>query len=516
MNSQIAETKTEVTEWDGDSLSRRSYATFLTNYIESRTSNSGESLTIALDASWGAGKTFFITKWSEDLIANKRGVITFDAWKNDFSAEPLISFMAELTHGMSLLRKQAPLKAKISNTLKEQSKSMLKGFGKAAGPASAVIAKAVIAKLTGVAVDKITAAVSSDDYSDMGDLDWEEIKNDAGDSLEKGLDVFFEKSLADHRSRSNAAGAFKASLELLVKTLQEAKVIEGPFYVFIDELDRCKPDFAIKLLEGIKHLFAVPGVVFVISTNLEQSSKSVQAIYGANFDGYGYLKRFFDFEFLLPNPDIYSFAKVLIKNQPLTANRNIDSGLNQSAYIDDDLLARSFEVIASACDLPLRSQKQVWTIASAAASGISSKTQISVLWLFYLASLKHSFPMVFKRINDSQLGRPEFKTLLENVGKTLDISLKSFKNHTDQRGFPNQISSTVPLFEVLYMYYQTTYKTISDISTNGERDGQQKYPENLTYHMIAERPNPFFAQTTYKPEIRKYFELVKMAGLISS
>ncbi len=65
--------------------------------------------------------------------------------------------------------------------------------------------------------------------------------------------------------------------------------------IFIDELDRCKPTYAIKLLEQIKHYMMDDRITFVFSVNLEQLQHTIKCYYGADFDASRYLDRFFDF-----------------------------------------------------------------------------------------------------------------------------------------------------------------------------------------------------------------------------
>lgn len=62
--------------------------------------------------------------------------------------------------------------------------------------------------------------------------------------------------------------------------------------IFIDELDRCKPTYAVKLLERIKHYFNNDKIIFVFSTNLEELQSSVKCVYGESFNAYRYLDRF--------------------------------------------------------------------------------------------------------------------------------------------------------------------------------------------------------------------------------
>ena len=93
-----------------------------------------------------------------------------------------------------------------------------------------------------------------------------------------------------------------------------AKVLEDtghPLVFIVDELDRCRPTFAIELLERVKHIFDVPYIVFVFGLNRDELTKSLSSVYGdINTDVY--LRRFFDFEFNLPEADSSGFVTHLI------------------------------------------------------------------------------------------------------------------------------------------------------------------------------------------------------------
>jgi len=515
MTQQATEQCLDPSKWEGDAFDRKRYSKFLSNYIAARVSKTGEPLTIALDAAWGTGKTFFINKWAADIEASNGGAIIFDAWKNDFSNEVLVSFMAELSIGMKPLRERITTTEKIVEALNQQTKSLMSGFRKAALPAAGVIAKGLLQKFTGVAVDQIAKAIESGNLPDAENFDLEKATEGAEEDFEKGLETFFEKTLESHKARATATQDFKAALELLVSTLQAEKALDGPLYIFIDELDRCRPDYAIKLLEGIKHLFAVKGVVFVVSTNMDQLSKSVQAVYGGDFDGYSYLKRFFDFEFTLPSPDGYSFAQVLMQELPLFEGRNIDHGLDDRAYENQILLARSFELITTACNLSLRTQKQVWMIASAASSGIPANSKISVLWLFFLSVLRHSHPETLEKLGGKLLSPADFAKLCTPIGKFSEVAVGAFLRRNNQDGYrQHQERISFPLIDILHVYHHAVFKTINDIVEIANQRISE-YPANLVDHMVSDRPIRNNSGTVRHPSIRHYQELVKMAGLLS-
>lgn len=80
-----------------------------------------------------------------------------------------------------------------------------------------------------------------------------------------------------------------------------------PLVFIIDELDRCRPTFGIELLERVKHIFDVPGLVFVFGINRDELCKSLNSVYG-RIDADTYLRRFFDIEFILSEAGTETFC----------------------------------------------------------------------------------------------------------------------------------------------------------------------------------------------------------------
>ena len=117
------------------------------------------------------------------------------------------------------------------------------------------------------------------------------------------------------------------NLNIKINELFDELCIEkgDKFVIFIDELDRCKPTFAINLLERIKHYFDNEKIIFVFSTNIIQLQNTIKAYYGNDFDSYTYLDKFFDFKFHLPNPDTTKYFSYLGEHLG-------------SSYVDEQLL----------------------------------------------------------------------------------------------------------------------------------------------------------------------------------
>jgi len=98
-------------------------------------------------------------------------------------------------------------------------------------------------------------------------------------------------------------------IRILVNNFINALVKERANQVvfFIDELDRCKPTYAVKLLERVKHYFDDNRVIFVFSVSLFQLQHTIKCYYGTDFDATRYLDKFFDLRISLPeiNYDTY-------------------------------------------------------------------------------------------------------------------------------------------------------------------------------------------------------------------
>ena len=88
---------------------------------------------------------------------------------------------------------------------------------------------------------------------------------------------------------------------MFAKKVKEQEIC--PVVVVIDELDRCRPLYAIELLEAAKHLFSVENIVFVLAINLRELGHSIKAVYGSDFDSHEYLERFIDIAIPLPNAE---------------------------------------------------------------------------------------------------------------------------------------------------------------------------------------------------------------------
>lgn len=242
-----------------------------------------EPAVIAIDGEWGSGKSVFAKQWAGLLRQRNTPVIEFDAFANDYHEDAFIALASEII-----------AYAKAVKTGEED--GIIRSFAaKAAkvGRALLPVAAKVIAKAA------TFGAVSQEDGRDIEQA-FEAAASDAG--------AFIEKELYDRLNKAESTSAmmksFGAALgELAAKLAQwekpdaKAENVKPRLVVIIDELDRCKPSFALDLLEKIKHFYHVDGVSFVLVTNLRQIEAAVKGRYGAKTDAATYLQKFITVRF---------------------------------------------------------------------------------------------------------------------------------------------------------------------------------------------------------------------------
>ncbi len=240
---------------------------------------------IALDASWGSGKTFFVKQVKMVLDAFNEHIdeqsghshinikasipcisafqnldiqpmvsVYYDAWTNDNDVDPMLSLVYTILQSI--------------NT----------DFEFNNGTRCMDIAFAIADILTGKSLSAIKDAYTA--HKDSNPLTMLQEQKDIHAQIE----------------------------ELLASLLAERG---NRLVIFIDELDRCKPTFAIQLLERIKHYFSNDQITFVFSVNTTELQHTIKQYYGTDFNATRYLDRFFDFRIDLPPANMNKFYQHL-------------------------------------------------------------------------------------------------------------------------------------------------------------------------------------------------------------
>jgi len=244
---------------DKDLLKRKPISKQLSDLVQRIES----PIVIALDDQWGSGKSYFLKRWVAAHTQEKDGTgktVYFDAFENDYLNDPLISLISAVAE-------------RIETDEQSKADKLRKIGGKLVKPALNI----------GIALATAGLIIN---VNDIGDA----VVGAASDQAKTAIDNMW----ADEKDRKEAVKEFK---DLLVKFTETT---DGPIIIVVDELDRCRPDYALSVLEIIKHFFAVPRVHFVLGINSDALENSVKARYGAGIDATGYLKKFINVSFSLP------------------------------------------------------------------------------------------------------------------------------------------------------------------------------------------------------------------------
>jgi len=248
-----------ITFQDFDKFGRKQFADRLTTVISKFYPFYDEAFVLGLNAKFGAGKTTFLKMWQNQLKAAGFTVIFINAWETDFDDEPLIPIIGALLDGITTGKGLKKLKTVLQGTL----------------GAVALTSNNFLGHVSGINVNEILKEVEADRKQ-------EDIQA-IGDELYK--EFSFKKK---------AYNTLKSELSVYVENIQKK-----PLVVFVDELDRVRPDYSVKFLEAIKHIFSVQGLCFVLAADRHQLEASVRQLYG-DIDFENYYRRFITREAQLP------------------------------------------------------------------------------------------------------------------------------------------------------------------------------------------------------------------------
>lgn len=254
-----------------DWLERKGFADQLTNIIEN---NKQGEVVIGLSGQWGEGKTTFVKMWQKHMENKDIASIYFDAFEYDYLEDVFLSLAIEIYNY-----------AKVNGlTAKEDYLNKSKN--------TYHLLQTMIAKTSPINIDSSLQDKLLDNENKPFD-----IAKTIKDNLNFSLDNAFEQAL----KQKEVFRDFKKSLSQLATQASNQDI---PLVIIIDELDRCKPSFAVEVLEKIKHLFLVKGVIFILSMHHEQLEESIKKVYGQNIDAHTYLQKFIDYPTRLPKADL--------------------------------------------------------------------------------------------------------------------------------------------------------------------------------------------------------------------
>ncbi len=252
-----------------DLFERASIGQGLTNLVSSIT----DPLVIALDGPWGSGKTTFLKMWAGELRKRNIPVIHFDAFEHDYLSDAFIALASEVIG--------------LAQENEEVDKSKREEFINKAKAAGSVLIRSALK----VGVKAATLGII--DASDI--KQFEAIGSDVADQTSSWVDRHLGERLTQSKTEKDILQGFRdalSNLPALIRKSGSDTTQNGPLIFIVDELDRCRPHFALELLERMKHFFSVPNVHFVLGVNLRQLRNQVCATYGDGIDANAYLQKF--------------------------------------------------------------------------------------------------------------------------------------------------------------------------------------------------------------------------------
>lgn len=237
--------------------------------------NSKNGLVILLNGAWGSGKSTFLNELEEKIIESDdmKLFLNYNAYEYDFYETPYIPFFASMEDKLKLgedLDKLVKLTSNLEKGILVSLYAMINGF-----------------------------------YKKKFDIELNDIKDNIlgieNESYKKDFDEFI---------------SCKKKIESKLKKSCSKK----PQIFIVDELDRCKPSFAIDTLEIIKHFFDVENCIFIVAVDKLQLEESAKTIFGQEMDSEKYFSKFFDYQYnLLPikfyetvdTSNIYNLDKIV-------------------------------------------------------------------------------------------------------------------------------------------------------------------------------------------------------------
>ena len=289
METQTSEKTTFVTQ---DEFKRKPIAE---NIIRLLTSDIDLS-PMVIDGGWGTGKTEFCQKLirlMQEQHPDYRPVY-IDAFRSDHSGEPLLALLAEII--------KACTPEGSDEKLIEEHKDRIRRITKAAGFLMKTVAKAAVGHVLKQNTDDLAEELQQIMNDDQEADSLAETVTDAAATIASHtIDATVEALLKEQIEAEKNLETLKACLKELAA--------EKPIILFIDELDRCRPDYAVDMLEVIKHVFDVENVKVVLVTNTKQLRAAINHRYGMEVDAQKYLDKFLKYSFALPDKVVARFEE---------------------------------------------------------------------------------------------------------------------------------------------------------------------------------------------------------------
>lgn len=394
-------------------LGRYKYAEALTSIVNSY----ADGFVLAINNEWGTGKTTFVKMWQKHLDTCGYKTLYFNAWENDFDSHPLVAIMSEL------------------KTISKQNDATFKSLVKK----GAILTKNLLPVLAQAIAEK---------YIDT------KIITEAIGNITKSASEILKDEIDEYANKKQGLIEFRVGLEDFIKKNNNGK----PIVFIIDELDRCRPNYAVEVLEQVKHFFNVPGIVFILSIDKIQLGNAVRGVYNSEqLNANEYLRRFIDIEYVIPAPAKGDFSKYLFDYFGFDSFFRSDERQQYHELREDGSSFLNFSsLLFEKTNTTLRQQEKIFAQARVILNSFSLNNYLFPSLYLFLIYLKDFHPVFYAKL------RARKNTTQEIVFELKDIYPKNIEEK-DLRSFGS-------VEALLALFYNNYYAEINYNSKVTERD----------------------------------------------
>lgn len=382
-----------------DIFNRKSFAISLTNLIK----RTDDALVISINGHWGEGKTTFVKAWQSILNEQHVPNLYIDAFASDYVDDAFMVVAGAITEYMA---QNAPIEK--TDDFLEKAKQVGAHF-------LSIGAKVAIRAAS-------AGLVNGEDFKIA-----EDALKETGDELGKSAESYIKLRLKNHQKDLKSVNSFKSYLSSIPELLN--RKTNHSLTIIIDELDRCRPSFAVEMLEKIKHLFSVKNIVFILVINKNQLKESIKFTYGPNIDAHVYLQKFLTFETDIPKKGRNEKSIVAAYCEHLAEAHDFDEKI--------DIVAL-FSAIGEHLRLTLRQLEKIYSNYALLVASLGEPTGNNVGLYAGLCAVRVSHPEIFERLRFVDISYVEFY-------KSLNYELD------DEASYPHALNFTLKWIGLLLM-----------------------------------------------------------------
>ncbi len=410
-------------------------------------SDNHKSCTFALDGKWGCGKTFVLNLLEKEVADyqspetafDKFLVFHYDCWKYDYYDEPLIAIIAAM---LDIVEEQKSL------FTSETAKRIKDGWR--------------------IATKTVTNVAKEISKNTIG-FSLSECANEAKKETENKKDTKY---------KFDGFFAFNKTIQYVRNEIAELAK-NRTILIVVDELDRCLPEYTIKVLERLHHVFeGIDNTIVLLSMDKNQIKNIVNQIFGTEYTD-AYLRKFINFEISLDIGEVSSKFK--------------EKYVNYISLFDEN---------AQPC------QKNVEEIISCIFDGIDARTQDKIV---KKAELLHS--MVFST-------KPDYAVMCVEL---LWLVIKYWNNeHSINSDFPGDLTKPFKNLRI----GRRTNEFFSDGFCQTIHASKDGFPSNMHYfaysntgvleliivywsHIYLSKKNIYITLSSNNAEISKNISLLQ-------